>query len=371
MLRIHPLQLLENHMSTIATHRTEIDRIDQQLLKLLNERATHAMAIGAIKIASGDTEMYRPEREAQVLSNYMEKNEGPIPNAEIARLFREIMSTCLSLEKPLQIAFLGPEKTFSELAAKKQFGGSADLVPQATIPDVFRAVETGQVDFGVVPVENSTEGAVNLTLDCFAQTSLSICGETTLRIHQNLISSAKTVQDVQKVFAHPQSLAQCRGWLDKHLPNAERIACHSNVEALKQSQLAPESSAALASEEAAQFYEIPILARYIEDDTSNTTRFLVIGHKKVPESGDDKTTFIVSANDRPGLLNQLIEPLSAHSVTMTRIESRPAKHTMWGYLFYIDILGHQADIKVQKALNEIENRASLLKILGSYPKARY
>lgn len=358
-------------MSTIATHRTEIDQIDQQLLRLLNERATHAMAIGEIKIANGDTEMYRPEREAQVLANYMEKNQGPIPDQEIARLFREIMSTCLSLEKPLEIAFLGPEKTFSELAARKQFGGSANLLPQATIPEVFRAVETGLVDFGIVPVENSTEGAVNLTLDCFAQTLLSICGETTLRIHQNLISSAVDEKSVTKVFAHPQSLAQCRGWLDKHLPHAEQVACHSNVDALMQSQQSPENSAALASEEAAQFYNIPILAKYIEDDTSNTTRFLVIGNKKIAPSGDDKTTFMVSANDRPGLLNQLIEPLSAHNVTMSRIESRPAKHTMWGYCFYIDIMGHQDDVKVQKALNEIHNRASLLKILGSYPQARY
>lgn len=358
-------------MASIATHRTEIDRIDQKLLELLNERATHAMAIGGIKIASGDTEMYRPEREAQVLSTYMTQNKGPIPDEEVARLFREIMSTCLALEKPLQIAFLGPEKTFSELAAKKQFGGAAQLLPQATIPEVFRAVETGLADFGVVPVENSTEGAVNLTLDCFAQTTLSICGETTLRIHQNLISSAASVKAVTKVFAHPQSLAQCRSWLDKNLPDAERIACHSNVEALLQSQQSPENSAALASEEAAQFYHLPILAKYIEDDTSNTTRFLVIGNKKIPASGDDKTTFIVSANDRPGLLNQLIEPLSVHGVTMSRIESRPAKHTMWGYLFYIDIIGHQEAFNVQKALNEIHNRASLLKILGSYPQARY
>ncbi len=358
-------------MSNIATHRLEIDRIDHKLLELLNERATHAMAIGEIKIANGDTEMYRPEREAQVLSTYMEKNQGPIPDQEIARLFREIMSTCLSLEKPLEIAFLGPEKTFSELAARKQFGGSAKLLPQATIPEVFRAVETGLVDFGIVPVENSTEGAVNLTLDCFAQTLLSICGETTVRIHQNLISNATQIKDVTRVYAHPQSLAQCRGWLDKHLPNAEQIACHSNVEALLQSQKSPENSAALASEEAAQHYNIPVLAKYIEDDTSNTTRFLVIGNKKIAPSGDDKTTFMVSANDRPGLLNQLIEPLSAHNVTMSRIESRPAPHTMWGYCFYIDIVGHQSDIKVQKALNEIHNRASLLKILGSYPQARY
>lgn len=358
-------------MSNIAIHRAEIDRIDHKLLELLNERATHAMAIGGIKIANGDTEMYRPEREAQVLAAYMEKNQGPIPSQEIARLFREIMSTCLSLEKPLEIAFLGPEKTFSELAARKQFGGSATLLPQSTISEVFRAVETGLVDFGIVPVENSTEGAVNLTLDCFAQTSLSICGETTLRIHQNLISSATQVKDVTQVFAHPQSLAQCRGWLDKHLPNAEKIACHSNVEALLQSQKFPETSAALASEEAAQHYNIPVLAKYIEDDTSNTTRFLVIGNKKIAPSGDDKTTFMVSANDRPGLLNQLIEPLSAHNVTMSKIESRPAPYTMWGYCFYIDIMGHQNDVKVQKALNEIHNRASLLKILGSYPQARY
>ncbi len=354
-------------MNTLISHRNQIDKIDEQILQLLNERATHAKAIGEIKIAQGDTEMYRPEREAQVLQKHISRNQGPIPNQEVARLFREIMSTCLALEKPLSIAYLGPEKTFTELAASKLFGGSAQLEPKPTINEVFRAVESGSIDFGVVPIENSTEGAVNLTLDCFLNSSLSICGETELRIHQNLISECNHFSEIKIVYAHPQSLAQCRKWLDFNLPTAERIACNSNIEALLKSKDAPNHTASIASIEAANFYNIPILEKSIEDEPNNTTRFFAIGNKSVGKSGNDKTTFIVSANDRPGLLSQLIEPLSTHEVTMTRLESRPSKNKMWGYIFFIDVLGHQEDDNLKKAFLEIKNRSSLLRILGSYP----
>lgn len=358
-------------MTTLLSHRNQIDSIDKKILELLNQRAEHAQAIGAIKIAQGDTEMYRPEREAQVLRKHIENNTGPIPDLEIARLFREIMSTCLSLEKPLSIAYLGPEKTFTELAARKIFGGAADLKPQPTINEVFRSVETGTIDYGVVPIENSTEGAVNLTLDCFLNSSLSICGETELRIHQNLISSCKDFSEIKTIFAHPQSLAQCRNWLDFNLPSAKRVACNSNIEALLKSKESPLETGSIASIEAAQFYDIPVLAKSIEDEPNNTTRFFAIGNKIIERSGQDKTTFIVSADDRPGLLSQLIEPLSTHQVTMTRLESRPSKNKMWGYIFFIDVLGHQEDDHLKKAFLEIRNRSSLLRILGSYPISNF
>lgn len=354
----------------LSRHRATIDQIDTQILQLLNERAIAAKAIGEIKIAAGDTEMYRPEREAQVLAHKMAHNPGPIADQDIARLFREIMSICLSLEKPLKIAYLGPEGTFTEEAAIKHFGGAASRLPIRTIDEIFHAVESGKVDFGVVPIENSTEGAVNQTLDCFPTSNVYICGETELKIHQNLMSNETDLKAIKIVYAHPQSLAQCRSWLDEYLPHAERIATNSNAGAVQRAA-AEAGTAALGGKQAAEVYQLPILEKNIEDNLTNSTRFLIIGNKRIPPSGKDKTTIVVSAHDRPGLLLHLIAPLSKYNITMTRIESRPSKNSNWSYIFFIDVLGHYEEHGLQLALNEIEEVASFFKVLGSYPVALY
>ncbi len=359
-----------NSNDPLSIHRNAIDKIDSEILKLLNERAKAAKAIGDIKIANGDTEMYRPEREAQVLKNKMANNPGPIADTDIARLFREIMSVCLSLEKPLNIAYLGPEGTFTEEAAIKHFGGSAKRMPIRTIDEIFHAVESHKFDFGVVPIENSTEGAVNQTLDCFPTSNVFICGETELKIHQNLMSHESDLNAIKIVYAHPQSLAQCRSWLDEYLPHAERIATNSNAGAAERA--AKEAgTAALGGKQAAEVYHLPILEKNIEDNLTNSTRFLIIGNKEIPPSGSDKTTIVVSANDRPGLLLHLIAPLSKYNITMSRIESRPSKNSNWSYIFFIDVLGHQSEHGLKLALTEIKEVSSFFKVLGSYPTALY
>lgn len=360
----------ETKLNPLAPHREAIDKIDNEILQLLNARAIEAKAIGDIKIANGDTEMYRPEREAQVLANKMKANPGPIPDTDIARLFREIMSVCLSLEKPLNIGYLGPEGTFTEEATIKHFGGSANRTPVRTIDEIFHAVESGKYDFGVVPIENSTEGAVNQTLDCFPGSNVFICGETELKIHQNLMSHETDLKAIKTLYAHPQSLAQCRSWIDEHLPHAEQIATNSNAGAVERATKEAQS-AALGGKQAAEVYNIPILEQNIEDNLTNSTRFLIIGNKRIPASGHDKTTILVSANDRPGLLLHLIAPLSKYNITMTRIESRPSKNSNWSYVFFIDVLGHYEEHGLKLALKEIEDVASFFKVLGSYPIALY
>lgn len=360
----------ETQQNPLAPHREAIDKIDSEILRLLNERAIEAKAIGDIKIASGDTEMYRPEREAQVLANKMKANPGPIPDTDIARLFREIMSVCLSLEKPLNIGYLGPEGTFTEEATIKHFGGSALRTPIRTIDEIFHAVESGKYDFGVVPIENSTEGAVNQTLDCFLRSNVYICGETELKIHQNLMSNETDLKAIKTLYAHPQSLAQCRSWIDEHLPHVEQIATNSNAGAVERATKEG-GTAALGGKQAAEVYNIPILEKNIEDNLTNSTRFLIIGSKRIPASGRDKTTILVSANDRPGLLLHLIAPLSKYNITMTRIESRPSKNSNWSYVFFIDVLGHYEEHGLQLALKEIEEVSSFFKVLGSYPVALY
>src|SRR5699024_43815 len=284
----------ETQQNPLAPHREAIDKIDSEILRLLNERAIEAKAIGDIKIASGDTEMYHPEREAQVLANKMKANPGPIPDTDIARLFREIMSVCLSLEKPLNIGYLGPEGTFTEEATIKHFGGSALRTPIRTIDEIFHAVESGKYDFGVVPIENSTEGAVNQTLDCFPSSNVYICGETELKIHQNLMSNETDLKAIKTLYAHPQSLAQCRSWIDEHLPHVEQIATNSNAGAVERATKEA-GTAALGGKQAAEVYNIPILEKNIEDNLTNSTRFLIIGSKRIPASGSDKTTILVSA----------------------------------------------------------------------------
>ena len=349
--------------------RAQIDALDSKIQELLNERARCAQEVARVKRDAGDrNHFYRPEREAQILQEIKDRNQGPLSDEEMARLFREIMSACLALEQPLQIAFLGPEGTFTQAAALKHFGHSVTTAPLTTIDEVFREVSSGACQYGVVPVENSTEGVVSHTLDMFMQSQLKICGEVQLRIHHLLLSGGTAMADVQQVYSHQQSLAQCREWLDRHLPNAERIAVSSNAEAARR-VAGKTGAAAIAGDAAAEIYGLTVLAENVEDEPDNTTRFLVIGDHVVPRSGKDKTSLLVSAQNRAGALYRLLTPFVEHGISMTRIESRPSRRGMWEYVFFVDIEGHVDDAHVAEALATMDEQASVCKVLGSYPQA--
>ena len=348
--------------------REQIDHLDEQLQELLNERAKLAQKVAHAKNKSNDTNFYRAEREAQVLRTVQARNKGPLSNEEIARLFREIMSACLALEQVMNIAFLGPQGTFTQAAALKHFGHSVKTLPMATIHDVFREVESGNASYGVVPVENSTEGVVNHTLDEFMSSSLCICGEVELRIHHHLLSKLDSIKDVNLIYSHQQSLAQCRKWLETNLPQVEQRNVSSNAEAARLAAK-EKHAAAIAGETAAEIYELRNLAKNIEDEPDNTTRFLVIGKRSTPASGKDKTSLLVSTHNKPGALHGILEPLVKNKISMTRIESRPSRRGMWDYVFFIDFEGHRDTANVARAITELEKAASFVKVLGSYPKA--
>lgn len=349
--------------------RAQIDDVDTQLLELISKRARLAQAIAQVKNVAGDHNVfYRAEREAQILRRVMAENGGPIPQEEMARLFREIMSACLALEQPLNIAYLGPEGTFTQLAALKHFGHSVNTESLGSIDQVFREVEAGACQFGVVPIENSIEGVVNHTLDMLIDSPLKISGEVELRIHHHLLGRRDVLKGTKRVYSHQQSLAQCRRWLDANLLEAERVAVSSNAEAARRVAEDPDS-VAIAGEAAAEIYELNYLARNIEDHPDNTTRFLVIGRQSTPPSGDDKTSLLVSGPNRAGLLYDLIKPLAASGINMTRLESRPSRQGLWDYVFFIDILGHADDPDVAAAMKALESKAGVLKLLGSYPRA--
>ncbi|MBI1173986.1 MAG: prephenate dehydratase [Sideroxydans sp.] len=346
--------------------REQIDRIDDELLKLFNQRARLAQQIGHAK---GDGAVLRPEREAQVLRRMVEANPGPLPAESVTRLFTETMSYCRALEAPISVAFLGPEGTFSEQAAVRRFGGAVQRQPCASIDDVFRAVESGAALYGMVPAENSTEGAIGRTLDLLLQSPLKLCGEVMLPVHQCLLSHQSALASIKRVYSHPQSLGQCQGWLNAHLPQAERIPVSSNAEAARLAAKQPRDSAAIAGVQAAERFGVPVLEENIEDDPRNTTRFLVIGNQEIAPSGRDKTSLVMSATNRPGAMHDLLLPLAKYGVSMTRLESRPARSGLWEYVFYVDIEGHQQDAKVVAALKELQQAAAFVKILGSYPAA--
>lgn len=349
--------------------RQQIDEIDLQLQQLLNKRTAMAQEVARIKIANGEqADFYRPDREAMVLRQVMDRNEGPLPATEMARLFREVMSACLAAEKPIQIAYLGPEGSFTQAAALKQFGGSVQLQSMSTIADVFNAVETGGASYGVVPVENSTEGMVSHTLDRFISSPLKINGEVSLRIHHYLLSKATDLNTVTTVYAHPQALAQCRHWLSEYLPDCKLVPINSNSEAAKKVQDEPQA-AAIAGNRAAEIYDLSVLATNIEDEADNTTRFIIVGSQDVGPSGADKTALLVSTKNKPGALQTLLKPLSDSGISMTRIESRPAQTGVWEYVFFIDIEGHCQDKAVAEALALLEQESSMCRVLGSYPKA--
>ena len=350
----------------LARRRDAIDALDREILSLLNERAEQAKAIGRLKGAGA---AYRPEREAQVLRGIRDRNPGPLPGDAVAGVFRQIMSACLALEEPLRIAYLGPPGTFSHAAVSRHFGDAVSAEPCASIDEVFRATEAGQTEYAVVPVENSTEGAVGRTLDLMCLTPLTIVGEVRLRVQQNLLARPSTrLEDVVKVYSHAQSLAQCLQWLARHLPTVARIPVASNAEAARLAASEP-GSAAIAGEVAAAIYQLDALAPHIEDDPNNTTRFWVLGRQMVPPSGRDETSLVMSAQNRPGAVYALLEPLATHGVSMSRLESRPARTGLWEYLFFVDLEGHQDDPTVAAALAELRQRAPFLKLLGSYPAA--
>jgi chorismate mutase/prephenate dehydratase len=350
--------------------RGKIDSLDAQLQELISERARLAQQVGAVKGFSSTAEFYRPEREAQVLRQVIERNKGPLRDEEIVRLFRELMSACLAQEEPLKVAYLGPEGTFTQSAVLKHFGHSVRGLSAPTIAEVFHEVEAGVADFGVAPVENSTEGTVNHTLDMFLTSALKICGEVELRIQQHLMGRMKEIGQIRRLCAHSQSLAQCRAWLAQYMPDVEKIPVASNAEAARRAR-DEDGTAALAGEAAAEVYDLNVLFSNVEDQGDNTTRFLVIGRELFPPSGRDKTSFLVSASgtEGPGVLMHLLEPLARFGVSMSRIESRPSRRKKWDYVFFVDIDGHVDDEPIKNALAEVKATASLFKVLGAYPKA--
>lgn len=346
-------------------YREQIDHLDDELLQLVNQRAALAQQIGRLK---EDGAVLRPEREAQVLQRLRGNNAGPLSNTAVAQLFTEVISQCRALEAPLTVAYLGPEGTFSEQATSMRFGSAVQGQPCATIDDVFRAVENGTANYGMVPVENSSEGAVGRTLDLLLQSNLQVCGEVMLAVHQCLLAQHCELDAIRTIYSHPQSLGQCQGWLNAHLPHAARIPAASNAEAAR---LAAENqhSAAVAGVQAAVHFGLGVCVENIEDDARNTTRFLVLGKQQVAPSGNDKTSLVIAAPNRPGAVHDLLAPLAKHGVSMTKLESRPARSGLWEYVFYMDIEGHQNDARVAAALAALKQVAAFVKILGSYPVA--
>jgi chorismate mutase/prephenate dehydratase len=353
----------------LAAVRTQIDGIDRQIQALIAERALWAHQVGKAKgKLAAAVDYYRPEREAQVLRQVVDRNAGPLSDDVLVRLFREIMSACLAQQEPLKIGYLGPEGTFSQQAVQKHFGHSAKGLPLASVEEVFDEVAAGNADFGVVPVENSGQGTIQSTLDMFLTSPLKICGEVELRVHQYLLSRTGHIEDIERVYSHGLSLAQCRGWLRQHLPKAEKQALASNAEAARRARNA-DDSAAIAGENAAHVYGLKIVAGPIEDRPDNTTRFLVIGRALFPPSGHDRTSLLVFVRDQPGALYKVLEPLARHGVSMNRIESRPAHTGLWQYAFFIEVGGHADEAPLRDALREIGAFASNVTVLGSYPVA--
>lgn len=355
---------------TLEQLREAIDALDEKLQTLLNERAALAQQVAQVKLAEDPNAVfYRPEREAQVLRRVKERNRGPLDAETVARLFREVMSACLALEQKLKIAFLGPEGTFTHQAVLKHFGHGVDVMPLGAIDEVFREVEAGAAHYGVVPVENSTEGVVNHTLDSFLDSRLRICGEVELRIHHHLMVGPHTREDrVSRIYSHQQTLAQCRKWLDAHLPGVERVAVSSNAQAARRLQ-DEWNAAAIAGEMAAELYGLRIVQRNIEDSPDNTTRFIIIGRQDTPPSGQDKTSLLVSGKNRPGLLYRILAPFEAHGINLTRLESRPSRAQKWSYVFFIDFEGHRDDPEVGKVLEALQSAELEVRFLGSYPRA--
>jgi len=353
----------------LAEARARIDGIDQQIQQLISERAGWARQVGRAKgPLKAAVDYYRPERESQVLWRVLDRNDGPLSDEVLLRLFREIMSACLAQQEPLKIGFLGPEGTFSQQAVVKHFGHSARGLPLASIEEVFQEVEAGHADFGVVPVENSGQGTIQSTLDMFLTSELKICGEVELHVHQHLLSRTGRIEDIERVYSHPMSLAQCKAWLRQNLPKAEKVPVASNAEAARRARAA-DDAAAIAGESAGHVYGLKVVSGPIEDRADNTTRFLVLGRELFSPSGHDRTSLMVFVRDQPGALYNVLSPFAKHGVSMNRIESRPSHTGRWQYAFFIDVSGHVADPAVASALSELGAYAADVKVLGSYPVA--
>lgn len=354
----------------LADVRAKIDEIDRNIQALIAERARFAHQVGKAKgKLAAAVDYYRPEREAQVLRMVVDRNEGPLSDEVLVHVFREIMSACLAQQEPLKIGYLGPEGTFSQQAVLKHFGRSAVGLPMATIEEVFQEVESGTADFGVVPVENSGQGTIQVTLDMFLTSSLKICGETELRVRQYLMSRSGRIEDIERIYAHPQSFAQTAGWLRANLPKVEKIPVSSNAEGARRARNA-DDAASIGGESAAHVYGLKkVIMKPIEDDDDNTTRFLVIGRKIFPPSGHDRTSILVFIHDKPGALFDVLSPFARHGISMNRIESRPSHQAKWEYGFFIDLAGHVEDEAMKSALAELEAHSAQIKVLGSYPVA--
>lgn len=348
----------------ISDHRKAVDHIDEQIIELLNKRARHILGIGALKLKAGQ-EIYAPHRELAVLQRVCAKNKGPIKAESLRAIYREIMSSALVLEKSLVIAYLGPEATFTHQAAIRRFGSSLLYSPQKTIADVFSEVSRDRADYGVVPVENSTEGAVTHTLDMFIDSDLKIVSQLVLPIEHCLLSRFSRKQ-IKKLYAHPQSLAQCRSWVQNNLPDIEIIETSSNARSAEFART-EKNSAAIAGTLAAERYKLPILEAGIQDSSTNVTRFLVLGRQSPAPTGQDRTSLMFAVTDRVGALHHALAPLRRYRINMTKIESRPSKRKAWEYFFFVDVDGHAEDRKVARALKQLEGQCSFMKVLGSYP----
>ncbi len=349
--------------------RKEIDEIDVRIQELINRRVKIGKTVASIKRKSGDNpQFFVPEREAQILRDVARRNkDAPLETERMVRIFREVISATRASESDLKIALLGPEGTYTQEAAIKHFGHAVSVAYQSTIADVFTSVETGRAEFGVVPVENSSEGVVAMTLDRIAESTCRICGEIEMSIHHSLLSSEGDLDRISTVIAHPQALAQCRRWIAKNIPHAETRSASSNADAARRAAEDSETCA-IASAAAAEVYGLDVVHRNIEDQRGNTTRFLIIGHAETKPSGYDKTSILVSQHNRPGSLLELLRPIADHGVSMTKIESRPSKISLWDYVFFIDFEGHVADDNISALLKELEEMSSLFKLFGSYPR---
>jgi chorismate mutase/prephenate dehydratase len=345
--------------------RARIDEIDRQLLRLLSQRAELSLEIGRAKRQSGEPVLV-PEREQEILDELTRLNSGPLPPGAVRAIWSEILSASRGLQRSFRVAYLGPQGTYTHLVAVRQFGSSAEFVPVRSIPEVFDEVERGRTDVGVVPIENSSEGVVNHTLDGLIDSELLICGEASLEIHHNLLSRAAELADVKRVFSHPQGLAQCREWLNRNLPDAEVVEMTSTSAAAEQAAL-DASTAAIASELAGQLYRVPALRERIEDYANNVTRFLAIGRRAAGRTGRDKTSILFSIRDEVGTLHRILEPFASARLSLTKIESRPTRRRPWEYVFFVDFQGHRDDPVTQGVLAAVRERCLFLKVLGSYP----
>lgn len=354
----------------LADVRAQIDGIDRRIQELIAERAAFALKVGKAKgKLAAAVDYYRPEREAQVLRMVVDRNEGPLSDEVLVHVFREIMSACLAQQEPLKIGYLGPEGTFSQQAVLKHFGRSAHGLPLASIEEVFQEVDAGNADFGVVPVENSGQGTIQVTLDMFLTSPLKICGEVELKVHQYLLSRSGRIEDIERIYAHPQAFAQTSGWLRANLPAVEKVPVSSNAEGARRARSA-DDAAAIAGESAAHVYGLKkVIMGPIQDDRDNTTRFLVIGRRLFPPSGHDRTSVLVFIHDKPGALFDVLSPFARHGISMNRIESRPSHQSKWEYAFFIDLAGHVEDEAMKQALSELEQHVAKIKVLGSYPVA--